>query len=114
MPAASLSRGPFTDATAVPEQRATNWGEIYVPGLYFDTVSDGLPPNGRLNHIIEETETLRRAIAAFHMEAIRFRMYSVDRALKSDLDAPDARARFEELRHTLEAAGFHTRSHTAP
>ena len=57
---------------------------------------------------------LRRAVAAFHMEAIRFRMYSVDRLLHRDDSQPQARQLFEQLRHELEAAGFHTRSHTAP
>jgi len=63
---------------------------------------------------IDETEALRRAIAAFHMEAIRFRMHSVDRLIKLAGDAPDTRRIFEELRHELEAAGFHTRSHASP
>jgi hypothetical protein len=64
--------------------------------------------------LIEETEALRRAIAAFHMEAIRFRMYSVDRMIKLAGEMPDRRRIFDELRHELEAAGFHTRSHSAP
>lgn len=65
--------------------------------------------------LIEEAEALRRAVAAFHMEAIRFRFYSVDRLLRSSHgDDPGARQAFEELRHELEAAGFHTRSHAAP
>jgi hypothetical protein len=63
---------------------------------------------------IEETEALRRAIAAFHMEAIRFRMYSVDRLIKVAGDPADTRRIFDELRHELEAAGFHTRSHASP
>jgi hypothetical protein len=48
------------------------------------------------------------------MEAIRFRMHSVDRLIKLAGDAPDTRRIFEELRHELEAAGFHTRSHASP
>jgi hypothetical protein len=47
------------------------------------------------------------------MEAIRFRMYSVDRLIKRVGDA-DLTTIFDELRHALEAAGFHTRSHAAP
>jgi hypothetical protein len=47
------------------------------------------------------------------MEAIRFRMHSVDRLLKPMSDAK-AEAVFLEVRHELEAAGFHTRSHAAP
>ena len=64
--------------------------------------------------LVEETEALRRAIAAFHMEAIRFRMYSVDRTIKLRGDEAGERRLFEELRHELETAGFHTRSHSAP
>lgn len=66
--------------------------------------------------ILEEGDALRRAVAAFHMEAIRFRMHNVDRLLKAGTDTYPALARqvFEELRTALEAAGFHTRSHTAP
>jgi hypothetical protein len=71
------------------------------------------PPTGARTRLVDETDALRRAVAAFHMEAIRFRMYSVDRLLR---DANDAAARqiFDELRLALEAAGFHTRSHSAP
>jgi hypothetical protein len=45
------------------------------------------------------------------MEAIRFRMYNVDRLLKASGDAGTFRQLFDELRHELETAGFHTRSH---
>jgi len=48
------------------------------------------------------------------MEAIRFRMYNVDRLLKSAGGSETTAASFETLRQELEAAGFHTRSHTAP
>ena len=61
--------------------------------------------------LIEEAESLRRAIAAFHMEAIRFRMYSVDRIIKQEGDETERRRLFDDLRHELETAGFHTRSH---
>jgi hypothetical protein len=63
--------------------------------------------------LVEECEALSRAISAFHMEGIRFRMYNVDRLLQRG-DAPvpdDAAALFAEARRELEAAGFHTRSH---
>ena len=73
-----------------------------------------LPANPTNAQLIEEGEALRRAVAAFHMEAIRFRMYSVDRLLHQAGDPPEGRRLFEELRHALEAAGFHTRSHAAP
>jgi hypothetical protein len=73
-----------------------------------------LPPGPVRDQLIGEAEALRRGIAAFHMEAIRFRFYSVDRLLRSAGDDPPAREAFEELRKALEAAGFHTRSHAAP
>ena len=72
-----------------------------------------LPELEQKPELIEAAEALRRAVAAFHMEAIRFRMFSVDRLLKQTGDAAGRRL-FEELRHELETAGFHTRSHSAP
>ena len=72
-----------------------------------------LPAGALKDELVETAEALRRAIAAFHMEAIRFRMYSVDRLLH-DTAAPEARAVFDQLRKELEAAGFHTRSHSSP
>jgi len=72
-----------------------------------------LPDSADRRQLIEEGEALRRAVAAFHMEAIRFRMYAVDRLIKRVGDA-DLTTIFDELRHALEAAGFHTRSHAAP
>jgi hypothetical protein len=70
-----------------------------------------LPQSEQKPNLIEETEALRRAVAAFHMVAIRFRMYNVDRLLKASGDAGTGRQLFDELRHELETAGFHTRSH---
>jgi hypothetical protein len=65
--------------------------------------------------LIEECEALERAIRAFHMEAIRFRMYNVDRLLsRAGAAAAEARTILEDARHHLEAAGFHTRSHQSP
>ena len=67
--------------------------------------------------LLEECEALSRAIGAFHMEGIRFRMYNVDRLLhKGDASSlpADAPALFADVRRELEAAGFHTRSHQAP
>jgi hypothetical protein len=77
------------------------------------TVLRGQPPASQRDLVIGEAEALRRAIVAFHMEAIRFRMYSVERLLKTNPDA-SLQPAFDRLRHELEAAGFHTRSHTAP
>jgi hypothetical protein len=78
--------------------------------------------------IVTECQALSRAIAAFHMEGIRFRIYNVDRLLRdrlASLETPaqepgtmtlpaHAVALLEETRRHLEAAGFHTRSHQAP
>ena len=66
--------------------------------------------------MIEECEALGRAINAFHMEGIRFRIYNVDRQLARHTDSlpAEARALLEEARRHLEAAGFHTRSHQSP
>jgi hypothetical protein len=76
----------------------------------------GLPPGQDTERILEECEALRRAVAAFHMEAIRFRMHNVDRLLKlsGDVFPQLSRQIFEELRSALESAGFHTRSREAP
>ena len=66
--------------------------------------------------LIQECEALARAISAFHMEGIRFRIFNVDRLLaRPATSAPaGAAALLEEVRHHLETAGFHTRSHQAP
>jgi hypothetical protein len=66
--------------------------------------------------IVEECEALARAVGAFHMEGIRFRIFNVDRlASRAEAAAPaEAHALLEEVRRHLEAAGFHTRSHQAP
>ncbi|MGH9308423.1 MAG: hypothetical protein ACRD1U_03570 [Vicinamibacterales bacterium] len=66
--------------------------------------------------IVEECEALARAVSAFHMEGIRFRIFNVDRLLAKQGSSlpPEAAAILEEVRHHLEAAGFHTRSHQAP
>ena len=66
--------------------------------------------------LVDELESLERAIAAFHLEAIRFRMFNVDRLLtRGSLELPaEVPGLFADARHELEAAGFHTRSHQAP
>jgi hypothetical protein len=66
--------------------------------------------------LLDECAALVIAIRAFHMEAIRFRMFNVDRAItRGGFTLTDeARTAFAEVRTELEAAGFHTRSHQAP
>ena len=73
----------------------------------------GLPASTNTEELVESAEALRRAVAAFHMEAIRFRMFTVERLLKTTSDA-GCLAAFADVRHELETAGFHTRSHAAP
>jgi hypothetical protein len=75
-----------------------------------------LPPGSGRDLFLDECEALARAIAAFHMEGIRFRAYNVDRLLhKGGLSLPAAALEaFTQMRAHLEAAGFHTRSHQSP
>jgi hypothetical protein len=63
-----------------------------------------------------EAEALNRAIAAFHLEGIRFRIYNVDRLVSHPPVplSPEATTIVADVRRHLEAAGFHTRSHQAP
>jgi hypothetical protein len=74
------------------------------------------PPSGTVEAFLEECAALVLAIRAFHMEAIRFRMFNVDRAITRGTVTltEEARASFADVRRHLEAAGFHTRSHQAP
>jgi hypothetical protein len=71
------------------------------------------PTSTEIAHLVELGEHLERAVQAFHLEAIRFRMYSLDRALTASAHhIPDStRTLFEQIRGELEAAGFSTRSH---
>ena len=73
-------------------------------------------PNAAFGPLLDECRSLARAIEAFHMEGIRFRMFNVDRWMsRTDVVFPEpARVLFAEARESLEAAGFHTRSHQAP
>ena len=74
-----------------------------------------LPDQKGVAALIEEAEALARAISAFHMEGIRFRIYNVDRLVHKDTQLPaDIPGIVAEVRRELEAAGFHTRSHQAP
>ena len=73
-------------------------------------------PGATFGPLIDECRALARAIEAFHMEGIRFRMFNVDRWMsRTDVSVPtEARQLFAQARESLEAAGFHTRSHQAP
>jgi hypothetical protein len=69
-----------------------------------------------LKPLVDEAEALDRAIAAFHLEGIRFRIYNVDRLVSHGPVAlpQEASSIVADVRRHLEAAGFHTRSHQAP
>lgn len=70
----------------------------------------------QLKPLVEEAEALDRAIAAFHLEGIRFRIYNVDRHVSHPPVPLPAEAHqiVADVQRLLEAAGFHTRSHQAP
>ena len=74
---------------------------------------EGFPAFPERDALLSECRSLALAIRAFHMEGIRFRMYNVDRMLgKSEGTLPaSVVAEFRGARESLEAAGFHTRSH---
>ena len=80
------------------------------------TTVEAQPAGDARSALLVECEALARAVAAFHMEGIRFRTYNVDRLLhKGDLALPEsAKEAFADVRRHLEAAGFHTRSHQSP
>lgn len=80
------------------------------------TQVQGQPSSAARDSFLEECAALCVAIRAFHMEAIRFRMFNVDRMIgRGGVTISDeARHAFAEVRTQLEAAGFHTRSHQAP
>ena len=74
------------------------------------------PSREQFTRLLEEAEALDRAISAFHLEGIRFRIYNVDRMVQHPPAPlpPDAPAIVADVRKHLEAAGFHTRSHQSP
>lgn len=80
------------------------------------TMLKGMPEREQLAGLIEEAEALERAIGAFHLEGIRFRIYNVDRRVSRPVVPLPAEATtiVADVRKHLEAAGFHTRSHQAP
>ena len=81
------------------------------------TIVRGMPAqNDQLERLIEEAEALDRAISAFHLEGIRFRIYNVDRLVQHPPAPlpPEAAQIVADVRRHLENAGFHTRSHQSP
>jgi hypothetical protein len=81
------------------------------------TIVRGIPDRqDQLARLTEEAEALGRAISAFHLEGIRFRIYNVDRMVQHPpVPLPgEALTIVADVRKHLEAAGFHTRSHQSP
>lgn len=73
------------------------------------------PASPVITQLIELGEHLERAVLAFHMEAIRFRAFTMSRLIKqhaAELPA-DVPTRMEAILHDLEAAGFQTKSVSA-
>ena len=72
---------------------------------------DAQPNAADLAPLSEECAHLVSAVRAFHMEAIRFRMYGLNRQMKgSGYTLPrEAAALLDEARTALEAAGFQTK-----
>jgi hypothetical protein len=98
-----------TTSTLSPRERAAQDAAALVALLRT------APTTAVAAQLIDLGEHLERAIRAFHMEAIRFRAFTMSRLIKqhsADLPA-DVPARMEAILHDLEAAGFQTRSVTA-
>jgi hypothetical protein len=79
------------------------------------TLLRGQPAVEQMAPLVELGEQLHRAIASFHMEAIRFRMYTLGRQLAQagSLVPPEGLELYDGIRSSLEAAGFQTRSITS-
>ena len=95
--------------TPTPRDKAAEDAAALV--AYLRTV----PSAATITELIDLGEHLERAIRAFHMEAIRFRAFTMSRLIKqhqAELPA-DVSIRMEAILHHLEAAGFQTRSVTA-
>ncbi len=69
------------------------------------------PSESGITLLGEECESLITAVKAFHMEAIRFRMYNIRRQLASREQVAPAEAMelFGNAQDALEAAGFQTK-----
>jgi hypothetical protein len=118
MTAASLSRAAGPQSKAYNYVSMSTEHRLAAERRVNDLIAAvrALPPHEHLIQLIEEAESLARAIAAFHLEGIRFRMFNVDRmATKSPVALPvEVTTAVADIHRHLEAAGFHTRSHQAP
>jgi hypothetical protein len=97
--------------TAAPSSRDTAAQEV----ARLDSLLNAQPPLGVIPELAELAGHLERAIRAFHMEAIRFRAYTMSRLIKQHADALPAEvpALMEAITTALENAGFQTKSVSA-
>lgn len=97
----------MTDPT--PRERAAQLVDDLVAEL------SAAPQEGVVPELVDLGGHLARAIRAFHMEAIRFRAYTMSRLVKQHAtELPkDVHSRMEQIRGALEDAGFQTRSVSA-
>ena len=92
-----------------PRERAAHDAAMLV--AYLRT----LPPSPIVTELVDLGEHLERAVTAFHMEAIRFRAFTMSRLIKQhQVELPgEVATRMDGILHELEAAGFQTKSVTA-
>jgi hypothetical protein len=76
------------------------------------SILNAVPQTGIVPELVELGGHLERAVRAFHMEAIRFRAYTMRRLIKQHAaELPtEAPALMEGITAALETAGFHTKS----
>jgi len=108
-PAAGAGIMLVVTTTPTPREKAAQDAEALV--AYLRT----LPSDAITTELIDLGEHLERAVRAFHMEAIRFRAFTMSRLIKQHLETlpADVSGRMDAILHDLEAAGFQTRSVTA-
>lgn len=89
------------------EHRATAIDRIEALGRLLESQANAAD----LAPLVEECGHLVSAVRAFHMEAIRFRMYGLNRRMNSGGHTlpREAVALLDEARAALEAAGFATK-----
>jgi hypothetical protein len=98
------------DAATADRQKARELARTRLEDLR--RLLEAQPPSGAAGNALDLCGHLARAIDAFHMEAIRFRIYTLARLFGSGaLDLPEpAHVALRDVQQALEAAGFHTRS----
>ena len=100
-----------TMTTTTPASRDKAAEDTAALAAYLRTV----PSDAVTTQLIDLGDHLERAIRAFHMEAIRFRAFTMSRLIKQHQATlpPDVAGLMDTVLQDLEAAGFHTRSVTA-